>query len=387
MLVSRFPFPLDKGDKLRAYYQLKELSASYDITLVALSDKKIPEKHIEQISQFCQNVHVCHLTWFSRLLGMMRCVFNNRPFQTGYFYNIQTQRRIKSLIQQNNFKHIFCQLIRTTEYVKNVHNIPKTLDYMDALSAGIRRRIDQQPLYKKWLFRMESRRLIKYEQYIFDYFENKVIISEQDRKLIHHPEQDKIECIPNGIDSAFFDTVEGTQDHTFVFVGNMSYPPNIDAVHFIAEKILPKFKDSTLLISGSSPSSSVQQLAANSDNITLTGWVDDIRTSYIRGKIFLAPMMIGTGMQNKLLEAMAMKTPCVTTPLANNAIKATHGKEVLVGSTTEELIDSIQRLMDDPSFSKELAINASKYVQNNYSWDTSVDQLNDLFKADMFSDK
>jgi len=387
MLVSRFPFPLDKGDKLRAFYQLKELSKTYKVTLIALTDKPVSDEHMKQVSKFCSSIHVFNLPWHLRVIGMLRCLTNNRPYQTGYFYNYKAHQRIKGLIKRHQFAHIYCQLIRTTEYVKNVHSIPKTLDYMDALSAGIQRRIDKQPWYKKWIFKSESKRLIKYEQYIFDYFENKVIISSQDRQLIHHPEHDTIHCIPNGINGSFFDEITCEKDHTFVFVGNMSYPPNIDAVHYIAEKILPSFPEANLLISGASPSASLQQLAETNKQITLTGWVDDIRTSYARGKIFLAPMTIGTGMQNKLLEAMAMKIPCVTTPLANNAIQATHNQEVMVGATPEELIKCIEQLLQDPAKCNSLAESASKYVQNSYSWSKSAEQLVDLFRTGMFSKK
>ena len=102
--------------------------------------------------------------------------------------------------------------------------MPKTLDYMDALSAGILRRVDRQPFYKKWLFKIEANRLLKYEQSIFDFFEHRTIISDQDRQLIAHPDKDKILCVPNGIDKSFFENVERPEKFDFVFVGNMSYP-------------------------------------------------------------------------------------------------------------------------------------------------------------------
>ena len=382
MIVSRFPFPLDKGDKLRAYYQLKELNKYYTITLVALSDRSVPKSDYDQVKKYCEILEICQLSHFSKIVHLLACLVNQKPFQTGYFYSWKAKRKVKGLISSQNFSHIYCQLIRTTEYVKDEHRIPKTLDYMDALSAGIRRRIDQQPFYKKWLFRSEARRLIKYEQHVFDYFENKIIISDQDKQLIHHPEKLKIHSIPNGIDASFFETLPIKKKYDFIFVGNMSYPPNVEAVHYIAREILPEFPESTFLISGSSPLSTVLALAERNSRITLTGWIEDIRESYAKGKIFLAPMMIGTGMQNKLLEAMAMKIPCVTTPLANNAIKATHGKEILVGKNKEEFIEAIRALQNDENYSRQLAHEGSEFVRKNYSWEKSVLALYNLIKKD-----
>ena len=381
MIVSRFPYPLDKGDKLRAFYQLRELSKTFDVTLFAISDRTIDENSKNIVSKYCKNVHVAQINLFTKVTQMGRSLLNGNPFQIGYFYSFKAQKKIKLLLKNNNFKHIYCQLVRTTEYVKDTHHIEKTLDYMDALSTGIERRIEQQPLYKKWLFKAESKRLTKYERSIFDFFENKTIISEQDRALIKHPERDKIVCIPNGIDESFFEKIQTQKDHDFVFVGNMNYPPNIEAVQYIDKNILPNLPNSKLLVSGSSPHQIIRELANKSEQITLTGWVDDIRMSYVRGKIFLAPMMIGTGMQNKLLEAMALGIPCITTPLANNAIKATHKIQILEGTTKEELNNMANRLLNNDKLRESIGISGRQFIKENYGWDRSTSELVRLIKT------
>ena len=378
VIVSRFPYPLDKGDKLRAYHQIRELSQHFDVTIVALTDKRISPNQKKAVEGICEKLIVCHLTLFSKAWNMFLRFLKKEPLQVGYFYSSRAKRTINQLIKHNEFAHIYCQLIRTAEYAKDVHHIPKTIDYMDALSTGIQRQIKLQAFYKRWIYKLESERLVKYEQSIFDYFENKTIISEQDKQLIHHPEKEKIICVPNGIDGSFFEQITFHKEFDFVFVGNMSYPPNVEAVHFIAEEIMPAYTNSTLLISGASPSSSVRSLAESNPNITLTGWVDDIRTSYAKGKIFLAPMMIGTGMQNKLLEAMALEVSCVTTSLANNAIKATHKKEIMVGENAKELIACIRTLQEDADFSKKLGAEGSAFVKQHYSWKKSTGKLIEL---------
>lgn len=371
---------MEKGDKLRAFYQIKELSKEFDITLFSLTDKPIAKDERKIVEQYCSELIVHELKAFTRLFNIAKALFSKLPIQTGYFYSQKAKAEIKQLIKEKDYKHIYCQLIRTTEYVKNIHDIPKTLDYMDAFSSGVLRRIDRQPFYKKWIFKLEARRLLKYEQSIFDFFENRTIISNQDRQLIAHPDRDKIHCIPNGIDERFFEDIERTENYDFVFVGNMGYPPNVDAVHYIANEILPNFKGTTLLISGATPHSSIIKLADSNPNIDLTGWVDDIRKSYIDGKIFLAPMMIGTGMQNKLLEAMALKTPCITTDLANNAIEAKHKEQILVGNTKEEIIEMIQLLMNDLELRNKIASEGHTYVKSKFSWEKSTTELIRLIK-------
>ncbi len=378
VVVSRFPFPLDKGDKLRAYYQIKELQHEFDVTVVALAHKEICQKKLQAIQEICSELVVCKVNILSKIWNMFLSILNGKPIQVGYFYNKRAHRKVNSLIKASNYKHLFAQLIRTAEYIKNVHHIPKMLDYMDTLSVGIERRIEQQSIIKRGFFKTEAKRLRKYEQGIFDYFEHKIIISEQDKNLIQHPEKSKIVCVPNGIDTTFFNAPPVEVEFDFVFVGNMSYPPNIEAAHYISEKILPYFKTSSILIAGASPSSSVQSLAKNNKYITITGWVDDIKISYMQGAIFIAPMQIGTGMQNKLLEAMALGIPCVTTPLANNAIGAKNQYEIMVGENEKELIECIGKLRNDQDFSNLIGENGAKFVQNNYQWKKTTAIMIDL---------
>lgn len=378
IVLSRFPYPLEKGDKLRAFYQIKELSKTHDITLFATSDSKVSEAHQKIVEVFCSKIVIAYIPKWRRTLSLAFALFSELPFQVHYFYSKSAQRKIKSLIQSGSFKHIYCQLIRTTEYVKNIHHIPKTLDYMDALSTGIERRIERRPWFDKWLFRLEAKRLKKYELKIFDFFENHTIISQQDRQLIPHPERAKIHCIPNGIAPSFFESLERPENYDFVFVGNMSYPPNIDAVNYIVDSILPEFPKSKLLVSGATPHSSLLKIAQMNPQLEITGWVEDIRDAYLNGKIFLAPMKIGTGMQNKLLEAMALKTPCITTDLANNPIEATNGTEILVGNTPDEIIAQIKYLLESSDARARIAVAAQDFVKAKYSWEETTSRLTDI---------
>ena len=172
MLVSRFPYPLDKGDKLRAFHQLRELNKHFDVTLVALTNESTSIEHNSEVQKICKELIVFKLNLLIKYFNMLSCFIGRKPIQVGYFYNKKAQKIIDTLIEKNDFSHIYCQLIRTSEYVKTQHHIPKTLDYMDALSKGIERRIELQPFYSRWIFKVEAKRLKQYERYIFDYFEN-----------------------------------------------------------------------------------------------------------------------------------------------------------------------------------------------------------------------
>lgn len=372
-LVSRFPYPLEKGDKLRAFHQLKELSTHYNVTLIALTDRTVPQKDIKVVQQYCKDLHLYKISGWQIFFGLFRSLLNGNPFQVGYFYHPGIAKKIKKVIEDRNFHHIYCQLIRTTEYVKKFHLHTKTLDYMDALGYGMVKRSEIQPVYKRWIYRSEAKRLLAYEQHIFDYFDLHTIISDQDKKRIRHPETEKIKVIPNGIDSSFFETTERKEVYDLVFVGNMSYAPNINAVEFLANEILPELPGIQLLIAGASPDPRVKKLA--SENIIISGWVDDIRTSYTSAKIFVAPMRIGTGLQNKLLEAMALGTPCITTTIVNNALHANNGEELIISNSKDEIIKAIHTLLKNNELRERIAQNARTFVKTNYNWKNSVNEL------------
>lgn len=381
VILSRFPYPLEKGDKLRAYYQLRDLSSHFDIILYTLADRKISSNDFDQVNQYCIEIHVQRIHFWSKMTGMLFAFINGRPLQTGYFYRRSFAKKIKSKVETGEVKHVYSQLVRTSEYCKNIHTVSKTLDYMDVLSAGIEKRVAAQPWFKRWLFRLEAKRLRFYERYIFDYFENKTIISEQDKNMISHPDKEKIRVIPNGVDEHFFEPFEREEKYDLVFVGNMSYPPNIDAVHFIAKELLPALPRVKLLIAGATPHPTVIQLAQNNPQITMTGWMDDIRSAYTNGKIFIAPMMIGTGMQNKLLEAMALKTPCITTTLANNAIGMVAGEAIFVANNKLDMLDAINELLSDESLRQRIAKNAHQVVLNQFNWSKVNNKLILLIRA------
>lgn len=376
-IVSRFPYPLEKGDKLRAFYQLKELSKDYHVTLICTSDLPVSAEHLEIVNQYCSHIHIFNLSKPGLLFQLFTSFLSSKPFQVQYFYRKSIHRKIQKIIAELQPKHIYCQLIRVSEYVKNEHLIPKTLDYMDALSKGMERRIQTEPWYKNWFYRVESKRLKQYERRIFDYFEHKTIISEQDRKLIYHPENAQIVVVPNGIDQAFFEDLALPKDYDLVFTGNFSYAPNIEAAVCLAEEILPRIHQKgipcRLLLSGASPVKKVLDL--QSKDVHISGWVDDIRTSYQRSRLFAAPLFIGTGLQNKLLEAMASGLPCITTSLANNALGGINYENILLAEDIDTFVEKItEGLVNEGNFSS-IALHGKNYIEQHYSWEKQTLKL------------
>jgi sugar transferase (PEP-CTERM/EpsH1 system associated) len=384
VILSRVPFPLVKGDKLRAYHQLKELKKRHEIILCCLTDENPSEESINRLSEISDRHYVFKLKKLNIYLNLILGILSHKPFQVLYFYQRSIHKKIKSLIDEHRPNHIYCQLIRTAEYAKNEHAYHKTLDYQDAFSKGIDRREKRAMWPIKEVFSMEKRRLIAYENVVFEYFEQKTIISEEDRRFIYNPGRRNIKIVTNGIDTEFFAPMAAKKEYDLVFTGNMSYPPNVRTAIFIATEIFPELRKrgivKTLLLAGASPTKKVQQLD-KIEGVTVTGWMDDIRMAYASSRIFFAPMQIGTGLQNKLLEAMAMEIPCITSSLANRSLKAIHNEHILVGDDMESYFKEIEILMTDASLHARLSKAGRKFVEHNFSWAESVRVLESCFEA------
>lgn len=384
VILSRFPYPLEKGDKLRAYYQLKDLSETFEIYLFCTSESEISNLSHVQIATLCKEIHIYKLKKGIIFLNILKTIFTKIPLQVAFFTQNWIKKDIELKIQAIKPKHIYCQLIRPAEYVKNIHSCPKTIDLMDALSKGMERRIQDSNWLLKQIFKEEANRLRRYETKILDYFEHATIISKQDKSYIIHPKNNLIQVVPNGIGDKFLEYSKTPEKkYDLIFTGNMSYAPNVKACIFISQKLYPQLKKQNsnfqIALVGATPSNSVLKCANN--NISVTGWVDDIRDKYAESKIFIAPLFSGSGLQNKILEAMAMGIPCITTSLVNNAILAKNEKEILIADTCEKMIEAIQRLNTDCELYNSIATNAKEFVSQKYTWKESNTKLAVLLKT------
>ncbi|MCX6271391.1 MAG: glycosyltransferase [Bacteroidetes bacterium] len=379
MLVSRVPYPLEKGDKLRAFHQLRILSRSHEMHLFCLNDSDLHPDAIDKLQLYCKSIHIHNLSPGNIVWNVTRSLFNGLPFQAGYFYDKRAAKKINKLVEDIRPDHIYCQLVRMAEYVKHLE-IRKTLDYQDVFSKGLERRMLQAPWFSRPVFRSEYKRMLKYEKAVFDRFDNKTIISLPDRDLIPHPGNNNITVIGNGVNHDYFQPQSINPVYDILFTGNMGYPPNIDSALYLIREILPLVHktrpETTVLIAGANPHPKVKALA--SDKVQIGGWVRDMRDCYSQAKVFVAPMRIGTGLQNKLLEAMCMELPCITSSLVNNALEARENEEILIGNSTEDYAEKIISVLQFPDRYRSMGKNCSRFVRTRFDWEKCTKKLEEL---------
>lgn len=377
IVLSRFPYPLEKGDKLRAYHQLKYLSNFFCIELFILETNAISEANIAQISPFCKQLHIYHLTSFDRMQGVWSSLLHNEPIQVGYFYAEKVFNRINSDLDAFQPDVIYAQLSRTTNYVRHRKEY-KVCDFQDAFSLNYQRLSKYSWIPKKWFYLRESECMKHFEQLMMKCFDNWTIISEMDRLAI----SPRIHIVSNGVDSTKFSPKQTQKKYDVLFIGNLTYAPNQQAVRFLISTMLPALitlkPDIRVAIAGANMSVTIQN--KQSKNLICLGWVDDIVALYNEASVFVAPLFSGAGLQNKVLEAMSCEVPVVCTTVVNASLQATN-KEVLIANNAQEFAEKVLELLSDKEEYTRMTKLSRNFILKHYQWQIENEKLKQILSG------
>jgi glycosyltransferase involved in cell wall biosynthesis len=320
-----------------------------------------------------------------RALSLVQSLATGIPFQVAWYYSKALARRLAAIADEIKPDHVYCQLPRMAEYVRSWPHA-KTLDYMDSFGVSMLRRSHVARWPFSWIYRWEGARMLRYEEVISHHFDHLTIISRQDKDSLRFSGADRIEVVPNGIDGYFLDCVPAyTSEFDMVFIGNLSYLPNIETAEYLVNRILPLCpKGTTVLLAGASPQHRVMSLAGT--QVTVEGWSADIRTQYSRGRVFVAPMWSGTGQQNKIMEAMALGIPCITTEAVNNAIGAIPDKEILLADSPDAFVSQLTSLLSDSTLYENIRGGAARFVRSSFDWEQNGRLLSFMFAKTKMND-
>jgi glycosyltransferase involved in cell wall biosynthesis len=225
----------------------------------------------------------------------------------------------------------------------------------------------------------------RYESRIFKGFDRVVLVTQQDESYLRSLAPDlPTAVIPNGVDASYYRPAEGrSRTSSLVFVGNMTYRPNVEASQILIREILPPVKAEVpevgAVIVGTQPPPAL--VALSGEDVQVTGWVPDIRPYLERAACFVSPLMAGTGIRNKILEAMAMRVPVVATPLSCEGIDVLDGENVLLGRTPQELAAAALRLLRDEPLRRTIAQSGQRLVRRRYTWGIVADRYEMLYDA------
>lgn len=381
-VVSRFPYPPIQGDRVRGYNQIRILSRKNRVVLVTPLPSKNFKDSLNDLRPFCEHIEVVNTPSFKRFLRMWRTPFNDLPLQTLYLFDPKVRKKVKFLLKNQSFDIIHVQLIRSAPVVEVHRDIPKVIDLIDSLSLNMSRRAQKEIWPLSWIASFEARRVQQYERFLTQKYDRLIVSSQIDREFIG--DYKNLHVIPNGVDIDFYPYSEDDREtDMIVFTGRMGYFPNADAAVWFVNRVFPiinnKKPNTKFFIIGADPPRKVRELEKQ-ENVFVTGYVPDLRDFLKRATIAVAPMQSGSGMQFKVLEAMACGAPVVASQYAIGGIKAVEGEHLLVANNEKEFAEKAVHLLNNADLRRQLTRNARNLVEKEYTWERSVEMLEDVYR-------
>ncbi|MHB1167466.1 MAG: glycosyltransferase family 4 protein [Carboxydocellales bacterium] len=381
-ITSRIPAPTVKGDQLRAFYQLRELARKHEVFLVSFEANQPDPGILVELRQFCEEIVLVR-----RSLGEIICcsalsLINGLPLQVNYFNSRSLKWAVQELVARCGIELIHLQLVRTAECGYLCPGIPTVIDLVDSLALNLWNRYKFDSGVKKFAAYLEYRRMQKYEISLAKRFDRVITVSERDHVAVGSPSNGLI--IPNGVDlQAFTYKRINRSNLEIVFVGNLSYFPNIDGVKWFCKDVFPLIKsvipEAHLSIVGANPTREILNLQKNT-GIVVTGWVPDVSYYLKRASVAVCPIRAGSGMQLKVLEAMASGSPLVVTSQVYKGLRARPREHLLVADEPQEFAHQVVHLLTNPQLAHNLAECARRFIESNYSWVSTVSLLEDTYR-------
>ena len=378
-------YPPARGYQVMAYQHVKKLAARHTIDLVTFGDRNAQFPGIETLKRLCNSVAVIPLPKWRSVLNMSLGLLTDDPLQVRFYRSKKMADLIEERLRNTIYDVVIFQMTRMAQYLPRWYRGAAVLNMVDPLVFNYERSLIWRPWYIRALFQLEIDRLKRYEAQQASRFDSVLLNAQADVRDYQELLKDSsLELAPYGIDVDYFQPEDiKRQPGMLVMSGSMFYAPNADAVIYFCRDIFPlileKEPSAHLWLVGARPSSEIKKLA-NGKNITVTGYVDDIRPYLNRSMVSVCPIRLNVGTQTKVLEALAMETPVVTTSGGNHGICGDSGKGLYVADTPLEFADRVVSLLRGHRW-KELSENGRRFVSDHFRWEISAAKLEIILGA------
>lgn len=394
-LAHRIPYPPDKGDKIRSWNMLRHIAGRAKVHLGAFVDDPADMAHEGVLRELCGDVLLRPLKRFHRPLKALRAFRNRDALSLAFFHDEAMVSWVRDTVRRHRIDAIFVFSSQMAPYaMPYLGGRHSVMDFVDVDSEKWRQYADEARGLKHIVYDREAKLLRDYEKLVVRHFGSSLFVSEAEAALFRKIAGSfgySIAALSNGVDLAHFDPQAGFDRidplarPSIVFTGAMDYRPNIDAVTWFADKVWPlvRSRQRTALFSivGSNPTPEVRRLGAQA-GIEVTGRVPDIRPYIDAADVAVAPLRIARGIQNKVLEAMAMAKPVVATPAALEGIEATPRLHLLVEDDPVMMAKAILALLDNPERAREIGLAARRQMEARYDWGSNLAALDAMLGLD-----
>jgi glycosyltransferase involved in cell wall biosynthesis len=377
-ISPRIPEVGKKGDQVPSFHRLVYLSRNHQVKLICFGNIEKDFEAKSKLESFGITVDLIEWNKSLAFVNLLLAIFKPKSaFQCAFFESASFKKVFKNLLSEFKPDAVYAVTIRALGNI-GFYRGPLFVDLVDSMALNFSRRIDVAVGLKRVVLKMEYCRVKEFEKRAAQRATRAFIVSSIDQKMIG---SDKVSVIPLGVDDQhFFKRTDACENSVVIFTGNMNYKPNVDAVLWFYlncwDRLKHELPECRLVIAGANPASSI--LALRSDKaVTVTGRVPSIATLLNAARVSIAPMQSGSGMQNKILEAMACGVPVVATMLGLGDIKAQVGSDLLLADTAESFVDGVLSLLQSEELHSKIRNAGWHFVKLHHNWDV----LNAQFEA------
>lgn len=395
-LTHRLPYPPNKGDKIRSFHILNHLAKRHDVYLACLVDDRKDLSYIPEIGKRVRRlVFETIQPWKKKLLAFYS-MYKSRPITVDYFYSAELQRQVDSIIDEVDIDAFVCFSSPMAEYLFRSRHVNgkisraiRVMDLIDIDSYKWKQYAEQSGTWISWLYSYESKYLAEYERCIAENYDHVLVVSEQEKKLFPGGDNtSNLTAMSNGVDLEFFrpeiSSIQASVRPTIVFTGAMDYRPNIDGIKWFVDSVFRKVQalvpDVELFIVGSKPTTEVERLG-RLRGVTVTGFVEDVREYLAKASVCIAPLRVARGIQNKVLEAMAMGKTVICSPQAYEGIHAMPGRDLVVAESADAFAAAVLYFLEHQVEAAQLGHSARLFVESNCTWAENLSLLDRILST------
>lgn len=387
-LTAFLPYPPQAGNKIRQFNWIKYLSEKNEICLVSFIESTKEKEYLNKLRKYCLKVVAVLRRPKSGFKYRIINLFQNSPyFLVKQFKSNEMQKKINLILKENKFDLVYVSSLAMAQYIYGIKGIPKILDAADCITRNFLQQWQSATgLRHRILSFIDWYKIKNYECEMYSKFNKCLLASPVDKKFMEKScAALPIEAIPNGVDLDYFKPrIAEEESPSLVFTGFMDYAPNEDAMIHFCSKILPlvekTYPQIKCYIVGKNVSNKLKEAVANKKNVVFTGFVKDIRTFIDKATVFICPLRMGTGIKNKVLEAMAMGKPVVSSSIGAEGIDVVPGKDIMIADKPEEFAKQVVELLKDKNKRLELGMNARRLVENKHNWSSLGKAIDKIYK-------
>ena len=397
LLVHRLPYPPNKGDKVRSYHLLKHLAKNHKVFLGTFVDDPADEIHLDSVRGMCFEMHAERLSPPIQKIRSLGALLTGQALSLRYYGNAGLQSWVRQVMADNPIDSVVVFSSVMGQYINEDSNVNRLIDFVDVDSAKWTQYAVNHRWPLSWLYRREGKKLLAYERQLALKSEMSFFVTDKEVQLFLQlaPECSKyVKTMGNGVDSDYF-SVDPARSNPFpvrvnqetpiylVFTGAMDYWPNIDAVTWFVAEVFPALKVRWAALSfyivGRSPTAAVLALASH--DVVVTGTVADVRPYLQHADVVVAPLRLARGIQNKILEAMAMARPVVASQSCVRVTSALPKTEIAEADTAEDFLREIEALLLFPEQSARMGASGRQRVVSDYSWSAHLGKIDNYIHS------